>query len=794
MDWETTRKNYLSKLERAIAGLDLANDLCSRVPDDVPSQVHKALKDLSPQFRRQLHKLRENQFQVAVIGIEKAGKSLLLNGWLGVEVLPSMDERCTYTATEVRSAESGEEQYYTVHYYTQAEFDEQVDQKRTTRRKMQEDGLEKTNEYLVLNNDLEEIDSLRMRIDKFLGEDSYVQPFADIQEVRDDLKKIVSTDKAQARAAKRVIVKTTRLRQARDIVFHDVPGFDSPVEIHKAMAKEKLAFCDAIIYAREARRPDLVGPEEQMLKVVDSEDPTIGVAKKTFVGLTLIDNASSREQHLSRVNKARERWTVKGVPERRIVPVCAPAHLYSKGTASPDVAEIGKEAAEKLSKWGVSNGIDELKSEVNRYLDNDRAGVLAERCDALIKSLTESTDRLIDALAVNYPETPEEVDQAREDYIEDRIRSWWKLEWEKIKNDFMRFYKADIRRKEHPDEIVQREDEANLESFREKYNELVDRLLGNLESASPERIRELYFVEGAGPNLAKLATKAHIKCREAISREAMVKVEIISKSLASTLEGIVLRMADWLVDRLYGLEDVRRILGIDNEALHERTKHGMSTLFLRFARPGVNLFLYTPRAVNRLEVIKEYKRDLAVLAEYYDGPDPSHRNLLTYLETGRWTSPSRDDSEKGFVEDKDKESPGNDTWWLDDEEEEPDPRAESPEKLDHPIRVEPATSVDDIVREINEDVTALINYLKNSLFAASGFESYCIHELDRVRYRFVELEEFHDKWYLRVKAAHRRNHKRVCDALGPLERDYEFRREVAQELKGLREAMAQTKD
>ena len=63
MDWETTRKNYLSKLERAIAGLDLANDLCSRVPDDVPSQVHKALKDLSPQFRRQLHKLRKTSFR-----------------------------------------------------------------------------------------------------------------------------------------------------------------------------------------------------------------------------------------------------------------------------------------------------------------------------------------------------------------------------------------------------------------------------------------------------------------------------------------------------------------------------------------------------------------------------------------------------------------------------------------------------------------------------------------------------------------------------------------------------------
>ena len=66
---------------------------------------------------RLLRKLRSQEFEIAVVGLEKAGKSTLSNALIRVNVLPAESERCTYTKTEIRS---GTEDRAEVEFYSPA--------------------------------------------------------------------------------------------------------------------------------------------------------------------------------------------------------------------------------------------------------------------------------------------------------------------------------------------------------------------------------------------------------------------------------------------------------------------------------------------------------------------------------------------------------------------------------------------------------------------------------------------------------------------------------------------------
>lgn len=53
-----------------------------------------------------LEKLKSREFTVAIVGLEKAGKSTLGNALINSEILPEYTERCTYTTTELRAGGS----------------------------------------------------------------------------------------------------------------------------------------------------------------------------------------------------------------------------------------------------------------------------------------------------------------------------------------------------------------------------------------------------------------------------------------------------------------------------------------------------------------------------------------------------------------------------------------------------------------------------------------------------------------------------------------------------------------
>lgn len=89
---------------------------------DMSPETLQKLEFEHDRLNRQLERLRANRFEVVVIGLEKAGKSALLNAWLGQEILPSARERCTFTSTEIWSAQTEQDQLLSIRYYSRDEI------------------------------------------------------------------------------------------------------------------------------------------------------------------------------------------------------------------------------------------------------------------------------------------------------------------------------------------------------------------------------------------------------------------------------------------------------------------------------------------------------------------------------------------------------------------------------------------------------------------------------------------------------------------------------------------------
>ncbi len=762
MDWNQTRSVYLEKMEKASALLDRTLALCLKTPAEISLQTQKELEKIRGLVNRQEEKLKENRFEVAVLGLEKAGKSTLLNAWLGIEILPAMDERCTYTSCELWSAPSEKEQEYIIEYYPPEEFQKQLEEKQRLIKELPKGFSERGD----LEKDVQEIESCMDRIQAFLKQGRNQRRFDDVSEVREDLKQAIATDKAQARAIKRIVLKTVKLRADRDIVFHDVPGFNSPLKLHKTLAEEKLRRCDAILYAKEHDKPDLVDSEVNMLQIADAEDPHVRVAGKIFIALTRADKAESWERLNERIQKARSKWA--DVPEDRIIPVCPPAHLFKLGTGCADIKRYGQKIVSDLESIGISDGIEELKNIVNHYIDTDRAQVLERRCKGLLIDTEKQVAKITEILLKHYPDNPEELGLTQEDEAFNTFISWWKDKWKIIQEDFTDYYLTKIMPKENVDAPAQ--EHEKLREFQAAFNAFADQFAKEL-NYSDEEFAKRYRVLGSSQEGIVHTPTAHAKLREELHSAALNDLNNLSSKLAETLEKIIGEIGDWVYTHLWEIDKIREELLQSSTGLHERLEHGMATLFLRFARPAVNLFLNHPRG-SRDKYLKAYHSEMLTLKEFYRGDDKEiKQNLEIFLKDGK---PKAKNSESAAVHPLAK----NTSDYLE------------VIKNETVSRKEPAT-LEEVKTEIREDLAALNDYLKNSIFYAAGFISYCRQELDRIKGRFLNNET---TWMKRVRSSCRRKHPPLMTEKALDIKDYEFRRGIITDLAEVRKMQGELRN
>lgn len=257
-------------------------------------------------------KLENNTFEVSIVGLEKSGKSTFANAFMGIDILPTKDARCTYTATSIRY---GNDNKAEVKFFTYEEFNESFFNKFSllgsdvssfpdTWYDWSDDILQKAistfpnikSEEKNIINDISEIienkDSLRSLLNKplaeYCGEDMEY-------EIRDYIE-----NPAKALAVKEIIIRSSKLSAMNNAIIYDVPGFDSPTQIHKAQTREWMKKSDAVILIANADRPSFNDSLVQFFDSIDKDDDDISIGEKLFVFCNRADAAATPLENLKK--------------------------------------------------------------------------------------------------------------------------------------------------------------------------------------------------------------------------------------------------------------------------------------------------------------------------------------------------------------------------------------------------------------------------------------------------------------------------------------------------------------
>lgn len=88
-------KEYEQKLGVQISGI---NKILGLNTDGLlESDVEGRLDEIGNKATKLLDKLKNNEFEIAIVGLESSGKSTFVNAVIGNDILPSKPGRCTYT-------------------------------------------------------------------------------------------------------------------------------------------------------------------------------------------------------------------------------------------------------------------------------------------------------------------------------------------------------------------------------------------------------------------------------------------------------------------------------------------------------------------------------------------------------------------------------------------------------------------------------------------------------------------------------------------------------------------------
>ena len=263
----------------------------------------------------------------------------------------------------------------------------------------------------------------------------------------------------------------------------------------------------------------------------------------------------------------------------------------------------------------------------------------------------------------------------------------------------------------------------------------------------------------------------------------------MTDQLAQSLQVLIDQIVQKTQSLLWETEEVRKTLLNTDESIEQaRIRHGFQVLFLRFGRVAVEAFIAKPLQA-RERLLNERSAEIKTLEAFYQGADMNKQDVTHYLRYGLWSNSDSVPAVVGrTVKTAIKATIGQDVANASAAEQNSQGRKkmEDQEKLPEP------NNFDQVVEEINGDLAALKDYLKNSVFYAAGFVTYCNQELERIRNRFKEMEDNDRQWIGLVRTAvkYERNSK-IPYNIAHSRRDFRMRREIAMELKEVRESYTQ---
>jgi hypothetical protein len=379
-----TKLEILKYVEKYTDILDEIGNIKDRV------LIEDSSKDLFSKINNKLksrkERLKKPKFEVAIIGLEKAGKSTFANALLKDDYLPQAPNRCTYTTTTIES--SKENNRATISFYTKNEFLESfqatckdielqnIDFETITLDSFEKILQEKSALFQNSNNadDIRAIIKNRDDIKKYLDKSNEIIE----SNIKNSIKPFIVDEKI-ARAVKNINILSNEFKDFDDMVLYDVPGFDSPTKFHMEQAKKYLLRADVVILLVSiADNVSFTKMLADYIKDVKDEDGTT-LKRKLIICATKFDF------HIHG-NKDED---LKGIKERKelLIKECKKFDIYKEENfflTSPLSyleglkAMNSDKAHSKIINLGLNDGVLDIRKRVVDFFNNEAIDVLKD--------------------------------------------------------------------------------------------------------------------------------------------------------------------------------------------------------------------------------------------------------------------------------------------------------------------------------------------------------------------------------------------------------------------------------
>lgn len=376
----------LEEINKFVPIIDGINSVSNRIikNDEEKSDLVKITKSIEKWKK----KLSNPKFEVAIIGLEKAGKSTIANALLNEDFLPSAEARCTFTTATIESDPEKDEAV--VEFYTKDEFNERFDAlcEKIKLPKLNFDALSSTEfnkivkeqEYHTIPNEVKDI-KIMLENKESLSELTGKPIKLISSNIKEEVKPfIVSEDKSMA--VKSIAIKSTELKELKDIIIYDVPGFDSPTKLHLEQATKYTDEADVVIMMVSiANAVSFVDSQVNFLNQTAKNG--VSIIDKTIVIASKFDTKilnGNKEDSESRINDSIEllknelkKYNI--YREENVFKVSPQGYLEKNGKIEAGVIVNGKKtyhvALPNLESVSMNDGFDEFRVRLDEFFKTD---------------------------------------------------------------------------------------------------------------------------------------------------------------------------------------------------------------------------------------------------------------------------------------------------------------------------------------------------------------------------------------------------------------------------------------
>ncbi len=424
--------NYENEKKELIEKLYIQRDAIKSILDLkgyslITEEVRTGLLEKLSEAEVVLAKLEKNEFEIAVVGLEKAGKSSFCNALIENALLPTDEQRCTYTSTciDFSNAEKG-----TVEFYTEKEFEKDFQDKLKklgikdpgtytlsymTKSKYEElyEGVDEEKKRLYdssINQELQDILKYKQELNQYLGHKpiSFEGERLNSNEFKEFIVK-----PCRAMAVKEVRISSSLLDKMPNVKIYDVPGFNSPTEMHRIQTRNKMFRADAIILIANADTPSITADLLKIFK--DSDNDGTALHQKLFVFENKADRSNKLEHNIGQIfYEWGEKYKILS-DHSRFFFGSSNAHLQSIGKLEPGdstdyrramlerfnalSSEYSKIKENALEQNGF--GIIALRRALETYNASERFNVLKGRINRYQNELNKLLNHLLDQINPN---------------------------------------------------------------------------------------------------------------------------------------------------------------------------------------------------------------------------------------------------------------------------------------------------------------------------------------------------------------------------------------------------------